>query len=180
VKARPRRVVLQRAVALAAALFGASPGWVLQAQVVEPWVYEVEGVRVVQSFDPDRELVAVRLYLLGGARQLTPETAGIERMVLRSSERGTESFPGNTVRDAQVETGSRFLVTSGPIQNPGQKYACRQSVRFDCDGLTQERLGLVVHLPHIEVPACRRQPSRKLRPFPCGQQEDTVGLRAPA
>jgi zinc protease len=90
----------------------AGPASRLQAQTVEPVVYEVEGVRVVQSTVPDGEIVAVRLYLLGGARQLTAETAGIERLVLRASERGTEAFPGNTTRDAQVATGSRFFVST--------------------------------------------------------------------
>jgi zinc protease len=82
------------------------------AQVPEPVVYEVEGVRVVQSMQPQRELVAARLYLLGGARQLTEETAGAELLVLLASERGTERFPANSVRDAQVATGSRFSVST--------------------------------------------------------------------
>lgn len=93
------------------ALVAAAP---VGAQVPEPVVYEVAGVRVVQSIQPERELVAVRLYLLGGARQLTEETAGAERLVLRASERGTEAFPGNSVRDAQVATGSRFTVSTAP------------------------------------------------------------------
>jgi hypothetical protein len=84
------------------------------AQSGEPIVYEVEGVRVVQSVQPERELVAARLYLLGGAQQLVPETAGAERMILLASGRGTESFPGNTVRDAQVATGSRYTISTGP------------------------------------------------------------------
>jgi predicted Zn-dependent peptidase len=82
----------------------------LSAQVPVPEVYEVEGVRVIQSVQPQRELVAVRLYLLGGARQLTERTAGAELLVLRASERGTDSFPGTGVRDAQVATGSRYSV----------------------------------------------------------------------
>jgi len=40
----------------------------VSAQVPPPEVYEVEGVRVVQSVQPERELVAARLYLLGGSR----------------------------------------------------------------------------------------------------------------
>lgn len=86
----------------------------LSAQVTDPVVYEVEGVRVVQSVQPERELVSARLYLLGGAQRLTPETAGAERLILLASARGTEAFPGNSVRDAQVETGSRFTTSTGP------------------------------------------------------------------
>jgi len=98
------RVLIASILTLAAGASG------LVAQVPEPEVYEVEGVRVIQSVQPQRDLVAARLYLLGGARQLTERTAGAELLVLRASERGTDRFPGNSVRDAQVATGSRYSV----------------------------------------------------------------------
>jgi len=45
--------------------------------------YEVAGLRVIRRQTLASEVVAVRLYLLGGARQLTPATAGIEALLLR-------------------------------------------------------------------------------------------------
>jgi len=110
--AAPRRLALVGI--LAAGVQMAWAGVPVSAQGVEPSVYEVDGVRVVQSVQPERELVAVRLYLLGGARLLEAETAGVERMVLRASERGTRAFPGNSLREAQVRTGSRFFTSSDP------------------------------------------------------------------
>ncbi len=44
--------------------------------------YDVAGVRVVQRRTAGSDIVAVRLYLLGGTRQLTERTAGIEALLL--------------------------------------------------------------------------------------------------
>ena len=52
------------------------------------------------------EVVVANLYLLGGTRQLTPATAGIEAMVLAASERGTKRFPGAAVRQHTARLGS--------------------------------------------------------------------------
>jgi len=100
---------MRAAASILALAVGAST---LTAQAPGPEVYDVEGVRVVQSVQPERELVAARLYLLGGARQLTERTAGAELLVLRASARGTDRFPGTSVRDAQVATGSRYTVST--------------------------------------------------------------------
>ncbi len=52
--------------------------------------YDVAGLRVIQRQFPESEVVAVRLYVLGGARQVTAETAGIEALLFRAVELGTE------------------------------------------------------------------------------------------
>lgn len=101
--------------ALGAALLGLSLGAAgLAGQAGEPQVYAVEGLRVVHLEAPGREVAAVRLYLLGGARQLTHETAGVERLILAASGRGTAGFPGDSLRRAQARTGSRFFTSVGP------------------------------------------------------------------
>ena len=74
--------------------------------------YDVAGVRVVQRLLPASDLVAVRLYLLGGTRQLTESTAGIEALLLRASASGTDQFPGAEARRAMDATGS--VVTLEP------------------------------------------------------------------
>lgn len=74
--------------------------------------YDASGVRVIQRLLPNSDLVAVRLYLLGGTRQLTERTAGIEALLLRASASGTEQFPGAAARRAMDETGS--VVTLEP------------------------------------------------------------------
>jgi zinc protease len=47
--------------------------------------YDVSGVRVVQRRTEHSDIVAVRLYLLGGTRQITERTAGIEPLLLRAA-----------------------------------------------------------------------------------------------
>ena len=69
-------------------------------------LYEASGVRVIQRYSPATDIVAVRLYLLGGTQQLTERTAGIEALLLRASGLGTELFPGAEAHRAMDRTGS--------------------------------------------------------------------------
>ncbi len=68
--------------------------------------FEVNGLTVILRKNTANEVVVANLYLLGGARQLTPQTAGIEAMLLAASERGTRRFPGAAVRQRTARLGS--------------------------------------------------------------------------
>jgi zinc protease len=68
--------------------------------------FDADGITVILRRNPANEVVAANLYLLGGTRQLTPQTAGIEVMLLAASERGTKHFPGATVRQRTARLGS--------------------------------------------------------------------------
>jgi zinc protease len=68
--------------------------------------FEVAGIPVILRRNPANEVVVANLYLLGGARQLTPQTAGIETLLLAASERGTRRFPGSTLRQRTARLGS--------------------------------------------------------------------------
>lgn len=70
--------------------------------------YTVGNLQVIQRPNYANDVVAVRLYLLGGRRQLTPETQGIEAMLLRTSKYGTARYPGDSTRKAWARTGSDF------------------------------------------------------------------------
>lgn len=72
--------------------------------------YEVSGVRVIHRLHQANDVIAVRLYLLGGTQQLTPRTAGIEMLLLRASGLGTTLFPGSEARRAMDRTGSVVTV----------------------------------------------------------------------
>lgn len=72
--------------------------------------YTVGGVHVIQRPNFANDVVAVHLYLLGGRRQLTPATQGIEDLLLRVSEHGTASYPGDAARRAWARTGSDLLL----------------------------------------------------------------------
>ena len=68
--------------------------------------FEVAGIPVILRRNTANEVVVANLYLLGGARQITPQTAGIEAMVLAVSERGTRRFPGSALRQITARLGS--------------------------------------------------------------------------
>lgn len=72
--------------------------------------YVVSGLRIIHRINPATRVVAVRLYLLGGTRQLTDSTAGIETLLLSTSQYGTQKFPGEEARRALGRTGSRIVI----------------------------------------------------------------------
>jgi zinc protease len=72
--------------------------------------YEVAGVRVIHRRAESNEIVAANLYLLGGTRQITPATAGIEPFLLLASERGTAKFSRDQLRRQLARTGSAIVV----------------------------------------------------------------------
>jgi zinc protease len=76
--------------------------------------YEVAGVKVIHRPVSATDVVAVNLYLLGGSRQLTASTAGVEEFLLSASEYGTRRYPGDATRLALAHTGSWISVASGP------------------------------------------------------------------
>lgn len=69
-------------------------------------VRQVAGVRIIQRISRKNDLVAVRLYLLGGTRQLTERTAGIEALLLNAAAFGTDHFPGGQSQRAMARTGA--------------------------------------------------------------------------
>ena len=72
--------------------------------------FDVNGLTVILRRNAANEVVIANLYLLGGARQLTPQTAGIEAMILAASERGTKRFPGAAVRQRTARLGSTISI----------------------------------------------------------------------
>jgi zinc protease len=73
-------------------------------------MFDVGGVSVILRRNPATEVVVANLYLLGGSRQLTPATAGIEALVLATSERGSRRFPGATLRQRTARLGSTITI----------------------------------------------------------------------
>jgi zinc protease len=72
--------------------------------------FDVDGIPVILRHNPANEVIVANLYLLGGTRQLTPQTAGIEAMLLAASERGTRKFPGSMVRQRTARLGSAITI----------------------------------------------------------------------
>lgn len=71
--------------------------------------FDVAGVTVIYRHTRTSLFVA-NLYLLGGVRLATPQTAGLESMLLEVTERGTKKYPGDALRRAMARTGSEIGV----------------------------------------------------------------------
>lgn len=71
--------------------------------------FDVEGIRVILR-ETDNNIVAANLYLLGGARQLTPQNAGVELMLLEASEHGTKSYPRDVLRRKMSRLGTEIVL----------------------------------------------------------------------
>jgi zinc protease len=72
--------------------------------------FVVDGVPVILRRNTANDVVVANLYLLGGTRQLTPQTAGIEAMLLLASERGTRRYPGAMARQRAARLGSSITL----------------------------------------------------------------------
>jgi zinc protease len=75
--------------------------------------YDVGGIRVIHRYVTANEVVAANVYLLGGTRQLTPATAGIEQLLLEASGYGTRRYPRDTLRRRIAALGSEIDVSAG-------------------------------------------------------------------
>jgi zinc protease len=75
--------------------------------------FDVSGVRVILRRNTASDVVAANLYLLGGTQQLTPQTAGIETLLLAASERGTRRYSRAAIQRAAARTGSVMSIGPG-------------------------------------------------------------------
>ena len=72
--------------------------------------FMVGRVHVILRHSSANDVVAANVYLLGGTRQLTPETAGIETLMLAASEEGTRRFPKAALRAITARTGATINI----------------------------------------------------------------------
>ncbi len=72
--------------------------------------FETGGVRVLLRRNTANDVVAANLYLLGGTRQITERTAGIEPLLLAVSERGTRHYSRTALPQRMAMLGSRMEV----------------------------------------------------------------------
>ena len=97
-------------IAIAVALQGGTQPSQRPAPDTQTVAYQVSGIKVIQRINRSTNLVAVRVYLLGGTRQLVPVTAGIEPFLIRASAYGTARFPGVETQRAMAQTGAQVLL----------------------------------------------------------------------
>jgi zinc protease len=72
--------------------------------------FVVAGIPVILRRATSSTVVTADVYLLGGARQVTPETAGIEPFLLDVSERGTKHFPQAVLRHVMARLGTSIVI----------------------------------------------------------------------
>jgi zinc protease len=77
--------------------------------------FEVAGLRIILRRNTASDVVAANLYLLGGTQQLTPQTAGIEALLLAASERGTRRYSRDALQRATARSGS--VITINPAED---------------------------------------------------------------
>ncbi len=75
--------------------------------------YNVDGIRVIHRHLGTGDIVVANLYLLGGVRQVTAANAGIELLLLESSERGTKSYSLERLRRSMAQLGTSIRTQVG-------------------------------------------------------------------
>src|SRR6185437_17095639 len=72
--------------------------------------FSVDGIPVILRRNTSNNVVVANVYLLGGVRQVTPATSGIEPFLLAVSERGTQHYPKAVLRSRTSALGSDFVI----------------------------------------------------------------------
>jgi zinc protease len=93
-------IALPIAIALSASA-GAQTGAVISK-------FDVAGIPVIHKLVTANDVVAVRLYLRGGAASLTPANAGIEAMMLETATHGTQKYSKDAFTALSTETGTNI------------------------------------------------------------------------
>jgi len=71
--------------------------------------FRTSGIQVIHR-QGTANLVVMNLYLLGGVRNATPATAGMEPFYMAVSEQGTDRYPKDALRRAMARTGSSIAL----------------------------------------------------------------------
>ncbi|MCC7052549.1 MAG: insulinase family protein [Gemmatimonadaceae bacterium] len=73
--------------------------------------FEVNGLQVIHRRVTANEVVAANLYLLGGVSQVPASKAGLELLLLESSERGTRKYPREALERKMARLGSAIVAS---------------------------------------------------------------------
>jgi len=90
---------------LAPAALSQTAGTDPAAQAALVTEFDVNGLKVLIKRRPNSQTVAAGLFIRGGARNLTPETAGIESFALNAATEGSVKFPRAVLRRELARTG---------------------------------------------------------------------------
>jgi len=86
---------------------GGQPSTKSQADLISD--FEVNGLKVIVKRRPNAPTVAAGLFIRGGARNLTPQTAGIENLMLSTATEATKRFPREVLRKELAKMASGIV-----------------------------------------------------------------------
>jgi zinc protease len=75
--------------------------------------FSVDHVHVILRHNGANDVVAANIYLLGGTQELTPQTAGIEMLMLAASGGGTRRYPKPKLQTITALAGATVVITAG-------------------------------------------------------------------
>mgnify|MGYP001559802672 CR=1 FL=1 len=84
----------------------AQTGANLASQATLVTEFDVNGLKVLVKRRPNSQTVAAGLFIRGGSRNLTPQNAGIENLMLNVATEGSQKFPREVLRRELASTGS--------------------------------------------------------------------------
>ena len=73
----------------------------------------VNGLKVLVKRRPGVPTAAVALFIKGGSTNITPETAGIESMMLNVSTESSKAYPREKLRQELARTATNLSYSSG-------------------------------------------------------------------
>jgi zinc protease len=76
--------------------------------------FVVAGIPVILRRSTSANVVTADVYLLGGTRETTDQTAGIESFLLDVSEQGTKHFPKDVMRHVMATLGTSIAIDATP------------------------------------------------------------------
>ena len=89
---------------------GGQPTTKSQADLISD--FEVNGLKVIVKRRPNAPTVAAGLFIRGGARNLTPQTAGIESLMLSTATEASKKFPREVMRRELAKMASGIVANS--------------------------------------------------------------------
>jgi zinc protease len=86
----------------------------LQSKVQTPLIseFEVNGLKVIVKHRAGIATVSAGMFVRGGVRELTPQTAGLENLTLLTAIEASKKFPRQTLRKELSRTGSMLNVNT--------------------------------------------------------------------
>ena len=113
--------------------------------------FDVDGIPVILRRNTANEVIAANLYILGGARQLTPANAGIEALLFLASERGTRRFPGAMVRQRTATLGSTISIEANDDWSAIGLHAIRDTFDSTWAILADRVMAPTLAPPEVEI-----------------------------